>query len=131
MTEVIGWTAMCLGLAFLIVAAIGVVRLPDAFQRMHASTKAGTLGATLTIIGAVLVEPDIGVGTAGLTILFMLATLSVAAQLLGRAAYMSGATLTGLIRDDPLASELRREESPLEERLDSGEPGGTPPHAGR
>ena len=129
MIEAIGWTAMSLGLAFVIVAAIGVVRLPDAFQRMHASTKAGTLGATLIIIGAVLVEPDIGIGTAALTIVFMLATLSVAAQLLGRAAYMSGATLTGLVRDDPLASELRREESPLEERLESAEPEGTPPDA--
>lgn len=127
MTEVIGWTALSLGLAFLIVAAIGVVRLPDAFQRMHASTKAGTLGASLTVLGAIVVEPDIGIGTAGITILFMLATLSVAAQLLGRAAYMSGATLTGLVRDDPLASELRREESPLEERLASDEPGGTTP----
>ena len=129
MTEAIGWTAMSLGLAFVIVAAIGVVRLPDAFQRMHASTKAGTLGATLTIIGAILIEPDIGLGTAGITILFLLATLSVAAQLLGRAAYMSGATLTGLVRDDPLANELRREESPLEERLESAKPEGTPPDA--
>ena len=45
---------MILGTAFLCIAAIGVVRLPDAFQRMHAGTKAGTLGTMLVLVGALL-----------------------------------------------------------------------------
>ena len=36
-----------LGAAFLLIAAIGVIRLPDPLQRMHSATKAGTLGTTL------------------------------------------------------------------------------------
>lgn len=112
-----GLAAMAVGLLFLVLGGIGVARLPDAFQRMHASTKAGTLGASLMVLGAALTEPDIGLSRAGFTILFLLMTLPVAAQLLGRAAYLSGARLTGLERGDPLAEVVEREETPLEERL--------------
>lgn len=112
-----GYAAMAVGLVFLILAGVGVARLPDAFQRMHASTKAGSLGASLVVLGAALVEPDIGLFRAGVTIAFLLMTLPVAAQLLGRGAYMSGARLSGLKGDDPLAKVVAREEVPLEERL--------------
>jgi multicomponent Na+:H+ antiporter subunit G len=46
----------------------------------------------------------------------MLLTLSVASQMLARAAYISGAELRGIERGDPLAGVLDREEMPLEER---------------
>ena len=39
------------GVAFIIVAAVGVARLPDVFQRMHAATKAGGIGASLVLLG--------------------------------------------------------------------------------
>ncbi|PZP44599.1 MAG: sodium:proton antiporter [Azospirillum brasilense] len=108
---------MILGTAFLCIAAIGVVRLPDAFQRMHAGTKAGTLGTMLVLVGALLAGDIVKLPTGVLTILFLLLTLPVAAQLLGRAAYMSGATLRGLKGEDPLAEVLERQKAPLEERL--------------
>lgn len=117
MTQITGLILMTVGTAFLLLAAIGVVRLPDAFQRMHASTKAGTLGASLTVFGAWLASSDIAPSTAGLTILFLLVTLPVAAQLLGRASYISGATLRGLEQEDPLAKVLDRQQAPLEERM--------------
>jgi multicomponent Na+:H+ antiporter subunit G len=56
--------------------------------------------------------------TAVLTVLFMLLTLSVASQLLARAAYMSGATLQGLDRDDPLSGVLDRAGGPKDEGTD-------------
>ncbi|AWV21063.1 Sodium/proton antiporter protein shaG [Roseomonas mucosa] len=108
---------MILGTAFLCIAAIGVVRLPDAFQRMHAGTKAGTLGTMLVLVGALLAGDAVKLPTGVLTILFLLLTLPVAAQLLGRAAYMSGATLRGLRGEDPLAEVVERQKAPLEERL--------------
>ena len=104
---------MILGTAFLCIAAIGVVRLPDAFQRMHA----GTLGTMLVLVGALLAGDAVKLPTGVLTILFLLLTLPVAAQLLGRAAYMSGATLRGLKGEDPLAEVVERQKAPLEERL--------------
>ena len=108
------------GVAFITVAGIGIGRLPDVFQRMHAATKAGGLGTSLVVLG-VLVAGDVVRPTTGvLTILFMLLTLSVASQLLARAAYMSGAPLHEFDRDDPLAAVLDRAGGPLD---DGSEPG--------
>ena len=74
------------GVAFIVIAGVGVARLPDVFQRMHAATKAGGIGTSLVVLGVLIaggvVRPLIGV----LTILFMLLTLSVSSQLLARAA---------------------------------------------
>ena len=106
------------GVAFICVAGIGVARLPDAFQRMHASTKAGGIGVTLVVLGVLVAGGVASPVTGILTILFMLVTLSVASQMLARAAYMSGAPMEGLDRGDPLAGVLERQAVPLEERTD-------------
>lgn len=100
------------GVAFIIVAAVGVARLPDVFQRMHAATKAGGIGASLVLLGALVAPGEARPLTALLTILFMLLTLSVASQLLARAAYMSGAPLSGLEGRDALAGVLDRTAGP-------------------
>lgn len=115
MLSILGLLFLTVGLVFLVIAGIGVARLPDALQRMHASTKAGTLGATFSVVGAALLLPDISLSSVGFTILFLLLTLPVAAQLLARAAYKSGARLR-LTRGDPLSEVLKREASPLEAR---------------
>jgi len=116
MGEWIGLGVMGIGILLLNLAAIGVFRLPDAFQRMHASTKAGTFGASLVVVGATLIEGNISLVTAAITIFFLLITIPIAAQLLGRAAYVSGSQLT-ITGDDPLAGVVERESRPLEERL--------------
>jgi multicomponent Na+:H+ antiporter subunit G len=96
------------GVAFIAVASLGVARLPDVFQRMHAATKAGGIGTSLVVLG-VLVGGGVGRPVTGiLTVLFMLLTLSVSSQLLARAAYLSGAPLEGLERGDPLDGVLDR-----------------------
>ncbi len=106
------------GVAFIAIAGVGVARLPDVFQRMHAATKAGGIGASLVVLGVLVAGGVARPVTGTLTILFMLLTLSVASQLLARAAYMSGATLHGLDRDDPLAGVLDREGGPPGEGTD-------------
>lgn len=102
---VIGIAMMAAGVAFLLVAAIGLVRLSDALQRMHSATKAGTLGTALIILGAMLLGEVARPATGLLTILFLLVTLPFGAQLLGRATYLSGTKLDG-IADDPLRNEI-------------------------
>jgi multicomponent Na+:H+ antiporter subunit G len=97
------------GVAFIAIASLGVARLPDVFQRMHAATKAGGIGTSLVLLGVIVGGGLARPLTGALTILFMLLTLSVASQLLARAAYMSGAPLRDLDRDDPLAGVLDRE----------------------
>lgn len=96
------------GVAFILIASLGVARLPDVFQRMHAATKAGGIGASLVVLGVLLAGGTARPLTGVLTILFMLMTLSIASQLLARAAYLSGASIEGLERGDPLAGVLDR-----------------------
>jgi multicomponent Na+:H+ antiporter subunit G len=103
------------GVAFISIAGLGVARLPDVFQRMHAATKAGGIGASLVVLGALVAGGAARPATGVLTILFMLLTLSVTSQLLARAAYMSGAPLEGLERDDPLVGVLDRADAPVGE----------------
>ena len=42
------------GVAFIGIASIGVARLPDVFQRMHAATKAGGIGTSLVVLGVLV-----------------------------------------------------------------------------
>ena len=105
---VVASTLLVAGVAFITIAALGVARMPDVFQRMHAATKAGGLGTALVVSG-VLVAGGVARPLTGiLTIAFMLLSLSVASQLLARAAYLSGGPIEGLDRDDPLAGVLDR-----------------------
>ncbi|MFN3765034.1 MAG: cation:proton antiporter [Aliihoeflea sp.] len=105
------------GVAFLCIAALGVMKLSDPFQRMHAATKAGTLGAGLVIIGSVMAQGALDATVLGiLTVIFLLLTVPVAGHLLGRAAYVSGARLA-LAGDDALDGVLQRSAQPLDERI--------------
>ena len=101
------------GVAFITIASIGVARLPDVFQRMHAATKAGGIGTSLVLLGVLVAGGVARPLTGALTIVFMLLTLSVASQLLARAAYLSGTPIEGLDRGDPLAPLLDRTVVPL------------------
>lgn len=117
MTRVVVGVALLIGgMIFICIAAFGVARFRDAFQRMHASTKAGGIGATLVILGVLVATGFARPLTGILAIGFMLLTLSVASQLLARAAYMSGATIHELNGRDDLLGVLDREKAPLEER---------------
>lgn len=79
---------------FALVAAVGVARLPDVFIRMHASTKAGTLGGGLILAAVAVAQWEAGVTTrVVLIIAFLLVTAPIAAHLIGRAAYRIGVPL--------------------------------------
>lgn len=107
------------GTVFLFAAALGLLRFRDPFQRMHAATKSGTLGAGFTVLGAVLQLRQLDATLIGLAaIAFLLLTIPVAGHLLGRAAYVSGADLHGLRGGDALAGILPRRDAPLDERED-------------
>jgi multicomponent Na+:H+ antiporter subunit G len=102
------------GVAFIAIASLGVARLPDVFQRMHAATKAGGIGTSLVVLGVLVAGGAARPLTGVLTIAFMLLSLSVASQLLARSAYLSGAPIEGLERGDPLAGVLERAAEPGE-----------------
>lgn len=78
------------GSAFTLLAAVGLLRMPDVFTRMQASTKASTLGLGCLLIGAALQLNDfasfIRVASIGA---FILLTTPVAAHVIARASYLA------------------------------------------
>ena len=102
MLEIIAGILLIMGGFFVLVAAVGILRLPDILMRMHASTKAGTLGAGLILLAVAFTYAEIGIVSRSLaTIIFILLTAPVAAHTIGRAAYQHGISFwKGTIVDD-------------------------------
>lgn len=99
------------GAAISLLAAIGVLRLPDVFMRMHAATKAGVVGCGLILLGVAIADGTISTGIkAAVAVVFLLLTTPVAGHLLGRAAYVSGSPFwQGTVKND-LETVLERRE---------------------
>ena len=91
-----------LGAGMVLLAAVGLVRLPDLYTRMHASTKPATLGTSLVVAALAIHAGELGIGArALLVVLFFLLTAPVAAQRLAHAAYLAGVRRwPGTVRDD-------------------------------
>lgn len=76
------------GAFFMVVAALGVLRMPDLLTRMHASTKAGTLGVSLLIASVAADFRTTSVTVRCLAIVaFLWLTAPVVAHVIGRAGY--------------------------------------------
>ncbi len=84
---------LCLvsGLFFFGVATLGLIRLPDVYTRLHATTKGDTLGAALILLGMALYG-GLGLDTLKLSIIivFVWLTNPTASHLVGKAAYRTG-----------------------------------------
>ena len=105
--------AACLlaGGFFLFVAGLGILRLPDVLIRMHASTKAGTLGVGLVFAAAALYFGSTAETTiAALTVVFLLVTAPVAAHAIARAAYRMNAPLSDRTHVDEWQGKYGRDE---------------------
>jgi len=113
MSAIVAGLLMVGGTLFMLVAAIGLLRLPDLYTRMHAVTKAGTLGVGLVLISAAVAFGSVSVTTRSLVaILFVLLTAPVSAHMIGRAGYLGQVDLwEGTVFDDWGGSyeTLRRE----------------------
>lgn len=82
------------GAIFVLMAAIGIVRMPDTYLRISVTTKAATLGVGMLMIAAGIYFAEIAIVTKVLAIiLFLLLTAPVSAHLIGRASYFSGVKL--------------------------------------
>lgn len=107
MTDVLIMILSGLGAIFILLASIGMLRMPDFYLRVSVTTKAVTLGSGLILIAATLYFQEIGVTSRVLAIiLFLLLTAPVAAHLIGRAAYISGVKLW----DKSVMDEMKDEE---------------------
>ena len=80
-----------LGSLFILLAAVGILRMPDTYLRMAVTTKAATLGIGLILIAAAVYFWDFSTTTRVIAIIvFILLTAPVGAHLIGRASYITG-----------------------------------------
>lgn len=91
-----------IGALAILIASIGILRMPDFFLRLSVTVKAATLGAGLLLFVAAMIYPQTSVTTKAIAIiLFLVMTAPVSAHMISRAAYISGVELwKGTIRDD-------------------------------
>ena len=84
----LGWLLCLAGGMIIIIAAIGILRLPDALSRQHAVTKAGTVAVMLVAVGTMMIIREVQWTWRLLVILLLLfLTLPLASHALARAAY--------------------------------------------
>lgn len=87
----IGGVLLLVGAVFTLLAAVGVVRLPDLYTRMHAASKAGAVGGGLILLAVAVLSQDAAVSLRAIIgMVFLWLTTPVSAHLLARASYLSG-----------------------------------------
>ncbi len=85
-----GGILLLLGSVFVLVAALGVIRLPDLYSRMHAASKAGAVGGGLILLAVAVLSQDVSVAVRAIVgIIFLVLTTPLAAHLLARSAYVA------------------------------------------
>jgi multicomponent Na+:H+ antiporter subunit G len=114
MSNLAGWTAavreplsillILLGASLLLLATVGVVRMPDLFTRMQTASKASTLGVACMLLAAAVHFSNVSVTSRALAaVAFFFLTAPVTAHLIARAAYSVGTPLW----EDTVIDELR------------------------
>ncbi|MFK4812784.1 monovalent cation/H(+) antiporter subunit G [Devosia sp. ZW T5_3] len=102
----LGCAALLAGAIFTLLAAIGVLRLPDLYMRMHAASKAGAVGGGLILFAVALVCFDAAVALRAIIgVGFLLLTTPVSAHLLARASHRTGYRADKLMEIDELKSK--------------------------
>ena len=102
--ELLGAILLVIGTAFLLLGGLGLVRMPDLFNRIQAGTKATTLGTLLTLGGAACLQPEWGLKLL-LIGLFILFTNPLSSQVLARAAHRIGSEKSPQTTVDRLAED--------------------------
>jgi len=103
--EILGGLLLVTGAAFLLFGGIGLVRMPDVFNRIQSGTKATTLGTLLSLIGVACMRPDWAVKLLVIG-LFLLFTNPLSSQVLARAAHRTrlrkskATTIDQLVEDE-------------------------------
>ncbi|MBU2568120.1 MAG: monovalent cation/H(+) antiporter subunit G [Elusimicrobia bacterium] len=91
MNEIIGYTFIGVGLAFDLLGCLGLVRLPDLYNRLQASTKCVTFGTCGIMAGIFIMNGFTAVGIkALLCAVFLLLTAPVSAHAIARGAHLAG-----------------------------------------
>ena len=92
--DVVGGVFAIIGALFLFLGALGIYRMPDIYNRLHAGTKATTLGNIFTLTGLALIEPAWAPKII-LVIVFITLTNPVSSHAIARASLRAGVKPVG------------------------------------
>jgi multicomponent Na+:H+ antiporter subunit G len=103
MNDILIMIIISLGTLFILLAAIGLLRMPDLYLRISVTTKAATLGVGLILIGLALYYLETSITTRVIAIIvFLLLTAPIGAHVIGRASYFIGVPLWKKTKMDEL-----------------------------
>lgn len=109
MTEIIGYILIGIGVLFDIFGCIGLVRFPDVYNRLQASTKCVTLGTIMLLIGVAFASGSGAMSAkAVVCAVFILLTSPTAAHAVAKGAYSSGVELWKNSVVDKYADEIEQ-----------------------
>jgi len=112
MSDIIGYMLIIVGILFDIFGCIGLVRFPDVYNRLQASTKCVTLGTILLLFGvAVISGLSATAAKAIICAVFILITSPTAAHAIARGSYASGVELWENSVVDKYAEHVSKESS--------------------
>lgn len=104
--DIVGALLIFLGAVFTLIAAVGVVRLPDLFSRMHAAAKPQMLGLMLMCGGIITMKRTwVWFGLCVLIAVIQVIAAPVGSHMLGRAAYRDGMARTAMLVVDELEED--------------------------
>ncbi|MBI9108095.1 MAG: monovalent cation/H(+) antiporter subunit G [Spirochaetales bacterium] len=106
--EIAGSIFVLIGSLIFFLSSLGVIRMPDVYNRIQTGTKATTLGTIFVLVGLAFLSPD---WTAKLAVLlvFILLTNPVSSHVVARAAHFNKEPMSPLTIEDKL--EAKEEEA--------------------
>jgi len=109
MSETIIIIFSSLGTVFALLAAVGLIRMPDTYLRISVNTKAATLGVGLLLGASAIYFGDVAISTRVLAIIiFIFLTAPIGGHLLGRTAYFTGNKLCDQTHIDDLKGKYNK-----------------------
>ncbi len=110
MTEVLVAVLLLIGSLLMLLAGVGILRMPDLYMRLGTSTKASTLGLACILTAVAVHFAQMGVGTRAIAaVVFIFLTAPIAAHMIGRAAYVVGVSMW----DRTVLDELQGRRKPI------------------
>ena len=119
--EAVGAVLVAAGALFMLLSSIGILRMPDLYIRMSATSKAAGLGAGLALAAVAVSFGSLAVTTRALAaIVFIFLTVPVAAHMVARSAYLARVPLWERTIQDDLEGQYDREADELHGRDGGG-----------
>ncbi len=97
--EIVSYIFLIIGGLFFMLGGLGVLRMPDTFNRIQAGTKATTLGVFSLLIGVAILNPE-WISKIIIIIVFIIISNPIGSSVIAKATYNSNNIPSNLVRDD-------------------------------